>query len=98
MAGADPKIGTTAYHVGSTYVAGVSTIQLKAPVTAVDVCPGESFFGLRHGGLHCRPLGRSGCQLREVGESFVAVGTQPAVGGVGLGWTWPRHHSRLLGP
>ena len=29
-------LGTTVYSVGTPYVAGVSTVRLKAPVTAVD--------------------------------------------------------------
>ena len=83
MAGTDPKIGTTAYHVGSPYVAGVSTIQLKAPVTAVDVALGRASLGFATVD-YTAVLSVDPDVAPQVGESFVAVGTQPAVGGVVL--------------
>src|SRR5262245_23399795 len=45
VAGTDPSNGATAYHVGSVYVAGLSKVRLKAPVTAVDVSVGTASVG-----------------------------------------------------
>jgi hypothetical protein len=83
VAGTHPEIGVTAYHVGSPYVAGVSRVQLKAPVTGVDVAVGTASLG---GATvdYTRLLSANPEVVPEVGASFSVVGIQPVAKGVVL--------------
>jgi hypothetical protein len=83
VAGTDPTKGATAYHVGSVYVAGLSRVQLKAPVTAVDVNVGTAALGAATVD-YTALLSADPAAAPEVGESFTAAGTQPVAQGVVL--------------
>jgi hypothetical protein len=83
VAGTHPQIGVTAYHVGSPYVPGVSTVQLKAPVTAVDIAMGTASLG---GATvdYTRLLSADPTVAPELGASFALAGIQPVAKGVVL--------------
>jgi hypothetical protein len=81
VAATSPTAGTAAYLAGESYVAGVSTIRLKAPVTAVDAATGKASLGSASIN-YTLLLSIDPATAPQVGESFVVTGTQPVSGGV----------------
>jgi hypothetical protein len=73
--------GTVAYHAGEPYVAGISAVSLKAPVSTVDAHIGRASVGAAVVD-YTALLSASEAEVPRLGESFVAVGTQPVLGGV----------------
>ena len=80
-------LGTTVYSVGTPYVAGVSTVRLKAAVTAVDSRVGTASLGSTTVD-YTATLSSDPAATPELDQPYVAVGTQPVAQGVGSRWTW----------
>ena len=83
VAGTDPGNRATAYHAGSVYVAGLSKVQLKAPVTAVDASVGTASLGAAI--VDYTALLSADTQAApKVGQAFTVAGIQPVAQGVVL--------------
>jgi hypothetical protein len=83
VAAVHSSYGTTVYSVGTPYVAGISTVRIKAPVTAIDVRLGKASFGsttVDYTGI----LSGNPSTAPEVGKAFEVVGTQPVAQGLVL--------------
>jgi len=83
VAGKGSANGATVYHVGSVYVAGVSGVRLKAPVTAVDGNLGTASLGAATVNYTALLSADPGA-VPEVGESLAIAGTQPVARGLVL--------------
>jgi hypothetical protein len=80
VAAAHPVSGVTVYHVGSPYIPGLSKVQLKAPVAAVNLAVGTAVLGITTVD-YTALLSVDPNAAPEVGESFVAAGVQPVARG-----------------
>ena len=90
-------LGTTVYSVGTPYVAGVSTVRLKAAVTAVDSQVGTATLGWATVD-YTATLSSNPAATPELDQA-VCGGRNAACGaGVGSCWTWWEQRSRLSSP
>jgi hypothetical protein len=81
VAAAHPGIGTTIYPVGTPYVAGVSTVKIKATVTALDASVGSASLGSTAVD-YTATLSSNSAVLPLVDQPFEVIGTQPVAQGV----------------
>jgi hypothetical protein len=83
VAAADPIVGTIIYPVGAPYVAGVSTVKVKANVTEVNAQIGTASLGSTTID-YTAALADDPTAVPSVDEPLEVVGTQPAALGVVL--------------